>query len=350
MSSERLARLLVLSALLALPGVILAVRWSGRGTPAVRTIEIRGRMPEDGGWSPSDLSVAVGEPLRLRLISDDVMHGFAVGRLDLPALEMKPGHVSETTISFERPGRYVFYCTRWCGPNHWRMRGTIEVTGDGEAADGPAQPLFLKLGLDLDAPHLADVLPARPPSAARAVDLGVTPAGRFLSLDDYRRQSPAQTWHALRSHPVLADLTDMQVWDLVAWVWEANTTAGALREGAALYRANCAACHGEAGRGDGVMAAALAGDTLAGFGHSTKSPADFGEPQSMLGASPALLCCKARSFAGAWGRGCLTGVRSSRRNRAGRSSTTCTHSSSSGARRKRVLSRQGAFMGPSTRL
>ncbi len=117
----------------------------------------------------------------------------------------------------------------------------------------------------------------------------MTPAGRFLSLDDYRRQSPAQTWHALRSHPVLADLTDMQVWDLVAWVWEANTTAGALREGAALYRANCAACHGEAGRGDGVMAAALAGDTLAGFGHSTKSPADFGEPQSMLGASPALL-------------------------------------------------------------
>ncbi|NIM47804.1 MAG: c-type cytochrome, partial [Gemmatimonadales bacterium] len=85
------------------------------------------------------------------------------------------------------------------------------------------------------------------------------------------------------------DLTDTAIWDLVARIWEQNTTPEKLREGERLYQANCAACHGETGRGDGVMASALAGDSLTEFGHGTTSPADFGNEVRMLGASPALL-------------------------------------------------------------
>ncbi len=81
----------------------------------------------------------------------------------------------------------------------------------------------------------------------------------------------------------------MAVWDLVALAWKQNTTPESLEIGKELYAANCAACHGESGAGDGVMASALAGDSLAEFGHTTTQPADFTDAQQMLGASPALL-------------------------------------------------------------
>ena len=38
-------------------------------------------------------------------------------------------HVTDITLTFDKPGIYTFFCTRWCGVNHWRMRGTIEVSG-----------------------------------------------------------------------------------------------------------------------------------------------------------------------------------------------------------------------------
>ena len=63
----------------------------------------------------------------MRLISDDVVHGFAIGQTTSPAIDLPPGQVVESTLTFEQPGTYTFYCTRWCGPNHWRMRGVIEV-------------------------------------------------------------------------------------------------------------------------------------------------------------------------------------------------------------------------------
>ncbi len=86
-------------------------------------------MAETGGWTPENLTAEVGEPLHLRLTSDDVMHGFAVGQTDLPPVDVIPGEITEVTLNFDRPGKYTFYCTRWCSVNHWRMRGTIEVSG-----------------------------------------------------------------------------------------------------------------------------------------------------------------------------------------------------------------------------
>jgi mono/diheme cytochrome c family protein/plastocyanin len=288
MISERAARLVALAAVVGLPAAVFIARWTTGSALADRAIEVHGRMPEVGGWTPSNLKATVGEPLHLRLTSDDVMHGFAVGKLDQRSVDVEPGKVTEMTITFSRPGKYVFYCTRWCGPNHWRMRGTIEVTGPGDPEE-PRTPLYLTLGLELDAPHLADVLPARAPSAGRGADYGVELPKEYLGLDYYRRHSPAETWHSLRSSPATEGLSDMQVWDLVALVWRRNSTPAAIETGRNLFRANCSACHGERGGGDGVMASALAADSLAEFGRSTTTPADFTDPERMLGASPALL-------------------------------------------------------------
>lgn len=297
---ERVARFTVILVALGLPlAAVAAIALLGHGG----AVELHARMPEQGGWGPDELTVGVGEPLRLRLTSDDVVHGFAVGKLDFEPIDLNPGRVTEVTLTFDEPGRYTYYCTRWCGPDHWRMRGVIEVTGPREEyAETPSTPLFIQLGLDIDAPHPAEHVPERRPSAERGARLSMTPAQEVLGSDPFKRRSPAEVWETLRSDSITGELSDMQVWDLMASLWARSTTPEMLAEGRRLYRTNCAGCHGESGAGDGVMAASLArpvpadprseiaaADSMVGFGHRTESPADFTHPGSMLGASSALL-------------------------------------------------------------
>lgn len=294
MRAERAARLFVLGLLAGIPFALLLARWIAPAVFNDQTIEIHARMPEAGGWAPADLSVTVGEPLHLRLVSDDVVHSFAIGQSDRPAIDIYPGEAVETTLVFDRPGKYVFYCTRWCGPNHWRMRGTIEVSGES-GATGETQaeepPLYAALGIDIDAPHPAEVVPTQRPSARRGAELGIDIPEKYLSLDYLRRTSPAKAWQDLRAEPLSQELDDEQVWDLVALVWKMNTSLQALESGGRLYAQDCAACHGESGTGEGVIAPSLSPESHAGseFGHDLQQPADFTEAESMLGASPALL-------------------------------------------------------------
>jgi mono/diheme cytochrome c family protein len=108
---------------------------------------------------------------------------------------------------------------------------------------------------------------------------------------DLRTQSPAQLWQRLRASPATVAITDQQLWDLTAYVWRAAASDSAISEGAALFAANCAACHGETGAGDGVMASSLAavGDGAMGMSADSVSPANLRDPGRMLGASSALL-------------------------------------------------------------
>jgi mono/diheme cytochrome c family protein/plastocyanin len=284
---EWLARGLV--ALLAI-GPLAAVLGARRSGQAV---VLEATMPEVGGWRPGTLTAEVAKPLRLRLTSGDVVHGFAIGRDSMQPVDIKPGRVTEITLRFDRPGTYMYYCTRWCGPNHWRMRGTIEVTGAGvSAAPSPPAP-YIALGMDLDAPHPTAVRPARRPSAARGGALAaMVPGGD--SVADARRDSPAMLWQRLRHDRALRRHGDQELWDLVAARWLRSTSAAALETGRRLYVRDCAACHGTGGRGDGVMAAGLrakASDTShrqGADGHVAAGPADFTAPD-LLAASPALL-------------------------------------------------------------
>ena len=106
------------------------------------------------------IQAKVGQPVHLHITSDDVVHGFAIGKSDQPSLEIIPGSFTDTTLTFDQPGKYTFYCTRWCGSNHWRMRGTIEVTGEGQPLPTDPQPLFVQLGINIDSPEAAGAIPA----------------------------------------------------------------------------------------------------------------------------------------------------------------------------------------------
>jgi mono/diheme cytochrome c family protein/plastocyanin len=282
---EWAARLFVLVLVAGLPvGIGLAARARDGA------ITVRASMPESGGWQPGHLTARVGEPLRLRLTSDDVVHGFAVGRHDSGEFEVKPGQVTEVVLNFDEPGTYTYTCTRWCGPNHWRMRGTIEVSGEAhEGAPAPAAPpLYVELGLDIDAPHPAPVVPPRPPSAGSGEELDINYPQALLTEATYMRQSPVAVWLALRSLPELSHLDDGALWDAVAYVWRQNTTAEALALGEALYSQNCAACHGESGGGDGVFAQAGPEGTGGMRGHEVEAATAFTDP-ALLAASNTLL-------------------------------------------------------------
>jgi mono/diheme cytochrome c family protein len=235
----------------------------------------------------------------LKFTSDDVVHGFAVGQMDMQSIDILPGKVTDITLAFDKPGIYTFFCTRWCGLNHWRMRGTIEVSGSSSNPE-PAEPalseaervpLYVNLGLDIDAPHDAPIVPSNQPSAINGQQLAANlPIDR--STDYYRTHSPYQVFDELKS----TSLNEPQRWDVVAYIWQSNATKESLANGGQLFAQNCAACHGENGAGDGVFA-----DDLAAVGESSmqtmtgtdnmmmQSPVDFTNPARMLGASPALL-------------------------------------------------------------
>ena len=283
--SECIARLLILAgSLLAVAGPVYM--WSH--TPLVHA-----QMSEDGGWSPEVIEAEVGEPLHLKLTSDDVVHGFAVGQMDMGPVTVEPGKVTEVSLTFDKPGIYTFYCTRWCGLNHWRMRGTIEVSGSSALPEPVSAPLYVSLNLDIDAPHEAAFLPGAPPSSARGQQLTENlDLTAINNTDFYRANSPYQAFNQLNS----TSMSDTQKWDVVSSIWQSNTTPEQLASGERLYAQNCAACHGENGAGDGVFAddIAAAGDAsmqaMTGAMESMmQTPADFTDPKRMLGASPAVL-------------------------------------------------------------
>jgi plastocyanin/cytochrome c553 len=246
-------------------------------------MEIHGRMADSGGWTPAVIQAKTGVPLHLRLTSDDVTHGFAIGQSATPAVDVLPGQMTDITLKFDKPGTYTFYCTRWCGINHWRMRGKIEVTGNDPVSAPPGTPpLYQTLNLDIDAPHPASVTPVGIPDAVRGAQFSsLLPAG-YLSPDYYRSHSPAQGYLDLRAEPALSPMSDSDIWDLVAYIWQSNTTPAGLAAGQKIFAQNCAACHGETGAGNGVFAQNI--NTLYG-----KSPAKFADPTTTLGAAPALL-------------------------------------------------------------
>ncbi len=277
--------------LLARVGVVV-LALTAVGIPIVssaRTPLIHARIAEAGGWTPDALQATVDKPLHLRLTSDDVVHGFAVGQMTSPNVELLPGKVTDVTLLFDKPGTYVFYCTRWCGVNHWRMRGTIEVTGPAVATEPADVPLYVSLGLDLDAPRTAPALPNHKPTAMLASQQLASDLVAFETTSYYRSHSPESTWQSLRRKPQLAELPDEQLWNMTAWVWQSNTSAAGLAEAAQLYAQNCAACHGEDGGGDGVFAAKLAAGSHGPTGMGTQTPADFTNKSRILAASPALL-------------------------------------------------------------
>lgn len=93
--------------------------------PAPRVVEITAERFE---FWPSEIVVAEGEEVELRIRSDDTMHGFRVVGAGTNVLIPKRGNgFAVARFTGSRPGRYTFECSRMCGAGHNFMRGVLVV-------------------------------------------------------------------------------------------------------------------------------------------------------------------------------------------------------------------------------
>ncbi|HEX9013626.1 MAG TPA: hypothetical protein VF813_08925, partial [Anaerolineaceae bacterium] len=113
MRKECLARMVVILGVAAALAVPLAgYFWMNASRD--ETIDLQARMPENGGWSADYIPARAGQTIHLRITSEDVVHSFAIGQSDQPAVQLQPGQVVETALKFDKAGRYTFYCDTWC--------------------------------------------------------------------------------------------------------------------------------------------------------------------------------------------------------------------------------------------
>ena len=82
-------------------------------------------------FTPSEVRVPLGTSLRLRIRSDDTMHGFRIIGKGVNILIPKRRQ-GEVVVHFEatEAGRFEFECSRLCGAGHNFMRGAIVVLDD----------------------------------------------------------------------------------------------------------------------------------------------------------------------------------------------------------------------------
>lgn len=89
-----------------------------------RVIHIKAKKFE---YTPSEITIKIGEPVVLELISEDVRHGFTLPDFNLRA-DVKPGEISQMEFTPNKTGKFTFTCDIFCGAGHEDMSGTLTVT------------------------------------------------------------------------------------------------------------------------------------------------------------------------------------------------------------------------------
>ena len=116
---------LVTVLMMALPGTA----FEGQDTRVIRVTAERFSI------TPSRIEIDPGEDVEIRIKRDDTAHGFRIVGTDTEVTIPKRGKGDIVVpIKFDKPGRYVFECSRMCGAGHNFMRGELVVrerTGAG---------------------------------------------------------------------------------------------------------------------------------------------------------------------------------------------------------------------------
>ncbi|MQA92241.1 MAG: hypothetical protein GEU90_18780 [Gemmatimonas sp.] len=80
----------------------------------------------EGGFEPSEIRVPVGSTVTFKVLSSEDYHGFAIQAADVN-LSLAPGIAEEVVHTFGDTSVVYYYCTVYCGNNHYAMLGKIVV-------------------------------------------------------------------------------------------------------------------------------------------------------------------------------------------------------------------------------
>jgi cytochrome c oxidase subunit 2 len=78
-------------------------------------------------FAPNEIRVPANKPVRFRITSPDVTHGFQIVATNGNAM-IVPGYVSQFSTSF-KPGNYLIVCNEYCGLGHHMMQGRLIAEG-----------------------------------------------------------------------------------------------------------------------------------------------------------------------------------------------------------------------------
>ena len=100
---------------------------SNLGTAAEPDGSVTARIvAEQYAFVPQCVQVPADTPVKFRLTSTDVVHGFLLPATNVNTMVM-PGYVAEVRTRFDRPGVYSMPCNEFCGGGHHGMWAKVKV-------------------------------------------------------------------------------------------------------------------------------------------------------------------------------------------------------------------------------
>ena len=88
-----------------------------------RVIEIRAKK---FAFSPSEITLKKGEPVILRLSTEDRTHGFLLKPLKIDT-DITPGKATDIAVTPTASGHYLVICDHYCGTGHGNMKMKLTV-------------------------------------------------------------------------------------------------------------------------------------------------------------------------------------------------------------------------------
>jgi cytochrome c oxidase subunit 2 len=153
----------------------------------------------EGKREINELHVPKGKPIKLRMISEDVIHDFFVPAFRMH-VDVLPSRYTTYWFQANRTGTFHLFCGQYCGTEHSRMVGYVIVMEPHEyeawLEHGNAGPSVLASGEELFAAKSCNTC-HRPDSAARApilngivgTKVALADGSTVTVNDDYIRES-----------------------------------------------------------------------------------------------------------------------------------------------------------------
>jgi cytochrome c oxidase subunit II len=95
-------------------------------TPAAEGAQVVKITASRFHFTPDHVTLVKGQPVTLQLTSTDATHGFLIRALKIDT-DIKPGKVTEMTVTPAEAGTFKAICDHYCGLGHGGMKMTIMV-------------------------------------------------------------------------------------------------------------------------------------------------------------------------------------------------------------------------------
>lgn len=80
------------------------------------------------GYDPSVIRLTVDQPYKFRMMALDATHGASISTGTASRMiRLRPGVENVQILTFSKPGKYLIYCTVYCGQGHQFMQAQIIV-------------------------------------------------------------------------------------------------------------------------------------------------------------------------------------------------------------------------------